>query len=56
MASVLHDSACITPGIRAKLQKAKAATRAVAAQYGVNVKTVLKWRKRSTTADAQMGP
>ncbi len=26
------------------------------AQYGLNPKTVLKWRKRSITADAPMGP
>ncbi len=28
----------------------------MAAQYGLNSKTALKWRKRATTADAPMGP
>ena len=29
---------------------------ALAARYGLNAKTVRKWRKRTTTADALMGP
>jgi transposase-like protein len=56
MASVLHGCARTTPRIRAELQATKAASRAVAAQYGVNAKTVLKWRRRTTTADAPMAP
>jgi transposase-like protein len=28
----------------------------LAARYGLNAKTVAKWRKRTTTADAPMGP
>src|SRR6185436_13443763 len=31
-------------------------TRALAARYGLNPKTVTKWRRRTTTADAPMGP
>ena len=30
--------------------------RALAARYGLNAKTVRKWRKRTTTADERMGP
>lgn len=56
MASVLHGSARTTPRIRAELQAAQAPSRAIALQYGINPKTVLKWRRRSTTADAPMGP
>jgi transposase-like protein len=33
-----------------------ASARAPAAQYGLNAKTVRKWRKRTTTADKPMGP
>ena len=56
MAAVLHGSARTTPRVRAELQASQASTRALAAQYGLNPKTVRKWRKRTTTADAPMGP
>ena len=56
MASVLHGCARTTPRVRAELQAAQASSRAIAAQYGLNPKTVLKWRKRATTTDAPMGP
>ena len=46
MASVLHGSARTTPRIRAELKAAKAPARLLATQYGLNVKTVLKWRNR----------
>ena len=53
MASVLHGSARTTPRIRAELQASKDSARA---RYELNAKTVCKWRKRTTTADAPMGP
>jgi hypothetical protein len=56
MASVLHGSARTTPRIRAELKAAKAPARVLASRYGLNVKTVLKWRNRVDTADAPMGP
>ena len=56
MASVLHGSARTTPHLRAELQASKESSRALAARYGVNAKTVRKWRKRTTTGDALMGP
>src|SRR5215203_2351002 len=55
MAGVLHGSARTTLRVRAELQASKEATRALAAQYGLNPKTVAKWRKRTTTAQP-MGP
>src|SRR6476659_6862256 len=54
MAAGLHGSARTTPRVRAELQSSQEATRA--AQYGLNPKTVAKWRKRTTTADQPMGP
>jgi len=51
MASVLHGSARTTPRIRAELQAAKESTRTLAVRYGLNAKTVAKWRNRATTAD-----
>ncbi len=56
MAAGLHGSARTTPRVRAELQTSRAGTRALAARYGLNPKTVAKWRKRTTTADAAMGP
>jgi transposase-like protein len=56
MASVLHGSARTTPCIRAEFQASQESTRSLAARYGLNPKTVDKWRKRTTTADAPMGP
>src|SRR5215213_6033254 len=55
MAVGLHGSARTTPRVRAELQALKEATRTLAAQYGLNPKTVAKWRKRTTTAQP-MGP
>ncbi len=56
MAPGLHGSARTTPRVRAELQTAQETTRGLAARYGLNPKTVAKWRKRTTTADQQMGP
>ena len=52
MGSVLHGSARTTPRLRAELQASKESSRALAARYGLNPKTVRKWRMRTTTADA----
>ena len=56
MAAGLHGSARTTPRVRAELQASQASTRALAAQYRLNPKTVAKWRVRQTTVDAAMGP
>ena len=56
MASVLHGCARTTPRVRAELQAAQTSSRALARQFGLNPKTVLKWRKRATATDASMGP
>ncbi|HVG43605.1 MAG TPA: IS481 family transposase, partial [Longimicrobium sp.] len=56
MAAGLHGSARTTPRVRAELQASQASTRALAARYGLNPKTVAKWRARAGTADAPMGP
>jgi transposase InsO family protein len=56
MASGLHGSARTTPRVRAELQASQEATSVLAARYGLNPKTVAKWRRRTSTADARMGP
>ena len=56
MAASLHGSARTTPRVRAELQASQETTRTLAARYGLNPKTVAKWRRRTSTADARMGP
>src|SRR3712207_75662 len=56
MAGLLHGSARTTPRVRAELQAPQESTRALAARHGLNPKTVAKWRGRTGTADAPMGP
>ena len=56
MGSVLHGCARTTPRVRAELQASQESSRALAADYGLNPKTVRKWRGRTTTVDAPMGP
>jgi transposase InsO family protein len=56
MALGLHGSARTTPRVRAELQASQETTRRLAARYGLNPKTVAKWRRRGSTADAPMGP
>ena len=56
MATGLHGAARTTPRVRAELQASQESTRALAARYGLNAKTVAKCRKRATTADRPMGP
>jgi hypothetical protein len=56
MGSVLHGNARTTPCLRAEFEASQASTRSLAARYGLNPKTVKKWRERTTTADSPMGP
>ena len=56
MAVVLHGSARTTPRVRAELQASKETTSVLARRYGLSRATVNKWRSRSETCDAPMGP
>lgn len=56
MGQVLHGSATTTHVIRAAIQRSTASLKALADQYGLNQKTVAKWRKRDFVHDAPMGP
>src|SRR6476660_9251174 len=56
MGQVLHGSATTTHAIRAAIQRSKAPIQKLAQRYGLNRKTVLKWRKRASVTDAPMGP
>ena len=56
MGQVLHGCATTTHAVRAALQRSKASLKELAAQHGLNPKTVAKWRKRAFVHDAVMGP
>jgi transposase InsO family protein len=56
MGQVLHGSATTTHAVRAAIQRSKATIAELSARYGLNPKTVAKWRKRDFVADAVMGP
>jgi len=56
MGQVLHGSARTTAAIRRAIQHGQESLQSVATRYGINPKTVAKWRKRTTVQDAPMGP
>ena len=56
MGQVLHGSAATTHAVRAAIQRSQASIAELSRRYGVNPKTVAKWRKRETVDDAPMGP
>ena len=47
MGQILHGSATTTHAIRTAIQRSKAPLKELAARYGLNHKTVAKWRKRA---------
>lgn len=56
MGQVLHGSATTTEAIRRAIQHSQASLRALGERYGVNPKTVAKWRQRDSVADRPTGP
>lgn len=56
MGQVLHGSAKTTHAIRAELKQSQASVASLARKYGINEKTVLKWRKRQSVEDMPMEP
>src|SRR5579875_2285063 len=56
MGQVLHGSATTTEAIRRAIQGREESLRVLARRYGINPKTVAKWRKRSTPLDQPTGP
>ena len=56
MRQVLHGCATTTHAVRAAIQRSKAPVAKLAAQHGLNRKTVMKWRARGFVHDAPMGP
>ena len=56
MGQVLHGSATTTEAVRRTIQHSQASLRTLAKRYGINQKTVAKWKKRSSVADVPTGP
>ena len=56
MGQVLHNSATTTHAVRAAIQRSQASVSAIAERYGINQKTVRKWRARQSVEDKPMGP
>jgi transposase InsO family protein len=56
MGQVLHGSARTTAAVRRAIQHSQASLRALAKRYGINQKTVAKWKKRTSVADQPTGP
>jgi transposase InsO family protein len=56
MGQILHGSATTTEAVRRAIQHSQESLRALARRYGINQKTVAKWRNRSSVADLPTGP
>ena len=56
MGQVHHGSATTTAAVRRAIQHSQESLRQLAKRYGINPKTVAKWKKRPSTADRKTGP
>ena len=56
MGQVLHGSAATTEAVRRAIQNSEESLRVLAKRYGINQKTVAKWKKRTCVADLPTGP
>ena len=56
MGQILHGSATTTEAVRRAIQHSQESLRALAKRYGINQKTVSKWKKRPSVVDLPTGP
>lgn len=56
MGQVLHGSATTTEATRRAIQNSQESLRSLSKRYGINQKTVAKWKKRTSTTDLKTGP
>jgi transposase InsO family protein len=56
MGQILHPRARTTAEIRRYIQESNESLLKLAARFGINPKTVAKWRRRTTVTDEPMGP
>jgi transposase InsO family protein len=56
MGQLLHGCAATTHAVRAAIQRSQASIAELSRTYGLNPKTVAKWKKRDGVGDVAMGP
>ncbi len=56
MGQVLHGCATTAEAVRRAIQHSQASLRVLARRYGIDPKTVAKWKKRPSTADLPTVP
>src|SRR6195952_2521395 len=56
MGQILHGCATTTEAVRRAIQNSQESLRALAKRYGIDQKTVAKWKLRETVADLPTGP
>ena len=56
MGQILHPRATTTEATRRAIQNSQESIRKLAKRYGINPKTVAKWKNRDTVKDLPMGP
>jgi transposase InsO family protein len=56
MGQILHGCATTTEAVRRAIQHSQESLRTLSKRFGINQKTVAKWRKRSSVADLPTGP
>lgn len=56
MDQVLHGSATTTEAVCRAIQNSQESLRALAKRYGINQKTVIKWKEPTSVADVPTGP
>jgi hypothetical protein len=56
MVPVLHGGATTTEAVRRAIQHSQESLRVLVQRYGINQKTVAKWKRRTSVADVPTGP
>ena len=56
MGQILHGCATMTGAVHRAIQNSQESLRALAKRYGINQKTVAKWKKRTACPDQKTGP
>jgi transposase-like protein len=56
MGYILHSNAKTTIATRKEIQNSKESNAKLAKKYSLNIKTIIKWRKRSDVSDKLSGP